>query len=149
MERRIRTKACQGNGRPHGLFIAVIAVVFAAWLLHLPAALATPTMPANTSAGIHAALTFNYYVTNPNTEAGLVDYVWGSIYSTQPTGVYNTQYVPYDRAQVDSDLTWFQNNHPDWIVYQNDRTTIAYECGDSIVPLDISNPDVLDFIFDT
>lgn len=49
-------------------------------------------------------------------------------------------------------LQWFQQNHPDWIMYLCDSkgspTTPAYEFSqqtDSSVPLDLSNPEVIDY----
>lgn len=41
---------------------------------------------------------------------------------------------------------WWQANHPDWILYECDQTTPAYVIGVSSVPLDISNPDVVNYI---
>ena len=40
-------------------------------------------------------------------------------------------------------LSWFQANHPNWIVLQHDRATPAYEFHDrSWIPVDIGNPEV-------
>jgi len=98
---------------------------------------------------IHAGLVFNYNVSNPRDEMGKVDFVWGSQYATEPAGVYNTYYYPFDRDSQDTphDITWFQGLHPDWIEYQCDKKTIAYEYGEKITPLDITNPVVLDYMF--
>lgn len=46
---------------------------------------------------------------------------------------------------VPTNIKWWLAHHPDWITYKCDRTTIAYEEGDCNVPLDISNPDVIDW----
>ncbi|HEY5095016.1 MAG TPA: hypothetical protein VII69_07880 [Candidatus Eremiobacteraceae bacterium] len=43
-------------------------------------------------------------------------------------------------------LSWWQANHPDWILYECDQKTIAYVSGVNSVPLDISNPDVVNYI---
>jgi hypothetical protein len=43
-------------------------------------------------------------------------------------------------------FSWWQANHPDWILYECDQTTPAYVAGVSSVPLDISNPDVVNYI---
>jgi hypothetical protein len=39
-------------------------------------------------------------------------------------------------------LTWWQLKHPDWILYECDKRTVAYVPGLPEVPLDISNPSV-------
>src|SRR3989344_9031275 len=107
-----------------------------------------PPFP-NTTNNIHIGQVFNYRITNPDDELGKVDIVWGSGYANQPSGMYNTRYIPFDRVPTynpdDSlsthDLAWFQTNHPDWIEYQCDGVTPAYEYGSQNVPLDITNPD--------
>lgn len=43
-------------------------------------------------------------------------------------------------------LAWWQANHPDWILYECDKTTVAFIPGVSSVPLDISNPDTVNYI---
>jgi hypothetical protein len=43
-------------------------------------------------------------------------------------------------------IQWWQANHPDWILYECDQTTPAYVIGVNSVPLDISNPDVVNYI---
>ena len=91
-------------------------------------------------------------------EVGIIDYVW-SPYTLQQ-GLFNTHYYPYSR-ESDNDvlppgvssnhnLAWFKANHPDWIEYKQDRTTVAYVCEDtSYVPLDIANPDVRTYLLNT
>jgi hypothetical protein len=44
---------------------------------------------------------------------------------------------------VPTNIKWWLANHPDWITYKCDKTTVAYEEGDCNVPLDISNPAVI------
>jgi hypothetical protein len=43
-------------------------------------------------------------------------------------------------------LSWWQANHPDWILYECDESTVAYVPGLTSVPLDISNPDVISYL---
>jgi hypothetical protein len=43
-------------------------------------------------------------------------------------------------------ITYWKANHPDWILYECDQKTPAYVPGLSSVPLDISNPDVVNYI---
>lgn len=46
---------------------------------------------------------------------------------------------------VPTNIKWWLANHPDWVTYKCDQTTIAYEEGDCNVPLDISNPAVIEW----
>jgi hypothetical protein len=49
-------------------------------------------------------------------------------------------------------IDWYKQNHPDWIMYQEDRVTPAYGFIYSyggLVPLDVSNPEVRQFYLDT
>ncbi|HEX9412142.1 MAG TPA: hypothetical protein VF916_01435 [Ktedonobacterales bacterium] len=80
--------------------------------------------------------------------------VWDSGDGTGITSypsIYAGYYFPVDR-QMTGDagaepLSWFQANHPDWLEYRCDRTTIAYEFGDTaFIPLDTSNPAVLSWL---
>ncbi|MGZ3665768.1 MAG: putative glycoside hydrolase [Ktedonobacterales bacterium] len=104
----------------------------------------------DTTINIHISLPFNFHISDPKDEIGKVDYVGGSTYATEPRGVYNTSYYPYDRAgNQGHDITWFKAHHPDWIEYQCDRRTIAYEFGDPNPPLDITNPAVLNYMWST
>ncbi len=45
-------------------------------------------------------------------------------------------------------LSWWQANHPDWILYECDQKTVAYVSGLTNVPLDISNPSVVTYLLD-
>jgi hypothetical protein len=67
----------------------------------------------DTTDGIHLEMVFNYNVTRPKTEAGVVDMVWGSNYARQPAGVYNTAYIPYSVDNFTNTVAWYQTNHPD------------------------------------
>src|SRR6266568_1550658 len=105
------------------------------------------TLLPDTTSNIHIGLPFDYNTT-PSAYTGKVDYIWGSQYPQQPpTGVFHTFYVPYDRDddtrwyKAAHDITWWKTNHPDWIEYQCNKTSVAYEHGDTtLVPLDITNP---------
>ena len=97
---------------------------------------------------------FNYSSTLED-EKGKVDLVWGSSSPTQPEGVFNLYYYPFDRdadggiGGTHHDITWFLANHADWIEYTCDKKTVAYEYGDPNVPLDITNPAVIDYMMRT
>lgn len=96
----------------------------------------------DTTDNIHLEMVFNYSVTDPNTEAGVVDMVWGSDY-TDPAGVYNTSYIPYSVDNFTKPVKWYKTNHPDWLEYQCDRKSLAFEFGaKNLAPLDVTNPDV-------
>jgi len=111
--------------------------------------------PPDTTENIHVAQIFNDWVTNPDEEIGKVDLVWGSSYAAKPKGVYNLFYYPFDRdldrdiGGTNHDINWYLTNHPDWIEYTCDKTTPAYEYGGRQVPIDITNPAVLDYIMQT
>jgi hypothetical protein len=57
-------------------------------------------------------------------------------------------YLPFSRDWYNDThpmepLSWWQATHPDWIVYQCDRRTPAYILGEPNVPLDFTNPAVV------
>ena len=59
-------------------------------------------------------------------------------------------YMPYSRAPSASlgfNLAWFERHHPDWILYQCDRKTVAFWDGETAptgsVPIDFTNPEVV------
>jgi hypothetical protein len=119
----------------------------------------TPTKgvpkPPDTTENIHVAQIFNAGIPNPGDETGKVDIVWGSEYPDQPPGVFNLYYYPFDRdadgeiGGTHHDITWFLASHPDWIEYKCDKKTPAYEYDSPNVPLDISNPEVIDYMIHT
>src|SRR5262249_2332903 len=60
---------------------------------------------------------------------------------SQPDTTYSTGAQP---------LSWFQANHPDWIEYRCDRSSVAYEFGQTTaIPLDTSNPVALSWLEST
>lgn len=73
-------------------------------------------------------------------------YVWGSRSASQPEGTVGSKYFPSIRnPDRKLDIKWYQENHPDWIMYQEDQKTPAYGYVYSyggLVPLDVSNPEV-------
>ena len=97
----------------------------------------------DTTDGIHLEMVFNYNLNNPDIEAGRVDMVWGSNYSTRPAGVYNTSYIPYSVDNYTHNVGWYRQNHPDWLEYLCDRKTLAFEFGaTNLAPIDFANPAV-------
>lgn len=85
--------------------------------------------------------------------------VWGSFnpgpwFAAKPTEQTSRYYVPPEDSNLISgnNLAWFQANHPDWILYtcdasNNPTNQLAYVPGIGFpdVPLDISNPAVIDY----
>jgi hypothetical protein len=107
--------------------------------------------PPDTTSNIHVAQIFNSHST-PEQEMGRVNLVWGSGFPNQPAGVYNLYYYPFDRDRdrgPGHDMAWFLANHPDWIEYTCDKKTPAYEYNDPNIPLDITNPAVIDYMLQT
>lgn len=98
----------------------------------------------DTTNNIHLGLAFDYGL--PKNDliplAGKIDYIWGATQCMGPAIPSMHWYMPFDR-DAKHDLAWLQANHPDWIVYQPDRKTIAYARSPHAVPLDITNPDVV------
>ena len=96
-----------------------------------------------TAENIHLEMVFNWLEPDPNAETGVVDVVWGSSYATQPTGMYNSSYIPISVDNYTHSVAWYRKNHPDWLEYLCDRKTLAFEYGaTSLAPLDFANPDV-------
>ena len=99
-----------------------------------------------TTDGIHLEMVFNYLQADITKESGHVDMVWGSNYATAPSGVYNTAYIPYSVDNFSYSVSWYQQNHPDWLEYQCDQKTLAFEFGTTtLAPLDFANPEVQAF----
>jgi hypothetical protein len=131
--------------------VAGIIVVGLVYLLVL-APVGPPSHLPDTTTNIHIALPFNYNISSLSNERGKVDLVIGSGWATEPVGVLNTYYYPYERDQSCDvpphcqTLAWWKAHHPDWIEYRCDRSTPAYEFEDPNVPLDIANPAVLNWM---
>jgi len=97
----------------------------------------------DTNDHIGLEMVFNYGMQGDYAaEAGQVDLVWGSDVPAQPPGVYNSFYIPVDVDDFTNSLDWYKQNHPDWLAYQCDKTTLAYEPGSTQPPIDFANPDV-------
>jgi hypothetical protein len=119
----------------------------------------TPTKgvmkPPDATENIHVAQIFNAHIDNIQDEIGNVDIVWGADHPKRPEGIYNLYYYPFDRdadggvGETHHDITWFLANHPDWIEYTCDQKTPAYEYNGPNVPLDITNPAVIDYMMQT
>lgn len=93
-------------------------------------------------------------------DASRYDAVWGDLsysknWDAGHPGMIVSRYFLYtedDNLVSGHDLTWWQTNHPDWILYActNDGSPthdLAYNNGEGFpdVPLDFSNPAVIDY----
>jgi hypothetical protein len=99
-----------------------------------------------TANDVHLEMVFNYNQKDLTKETGVVDIVWGSSYASEPPGMYNTAYIPYSVDNFEFSISWYQQNHPDWLEYLCDEKTLAFEFGStSLAPLDFANPTVQAF----
>jgi len=108
-----------------------------------PMAAASP-VPAGTTL-ITFGQVFDAKVASASDLSGRVGFVWGDSKNFgTAAGVLLGRYSPGYRATPVNDTAWFYEHHPDWIVYENDRETIAYEFRNTrATPLDIGNPAVV------
>ncbi|MFI1096469.1 putative glycoside hydrolase [Streptomyces sp. NPDC020917] len=116
-----------------------------------PATAAGPELPDPPASGIARAQIFDNQVPDRSVYAGLAYFVWGASSLAQPAGAVPCGYLPafrdYDRTHT---LAWYQANHPDWVVYQADQATPAYEFGNTTyLPIDFTNPAVRTYYYDT
>ena len=113
-----------------------------------------PSVPfPGTTNGIHLGLAFDYQARNESVVSHHVDYVWGGYFvdwnfGIDPRGPHIDAYLPlgtdgFPQSLPGHSLAAWKAMHPDWIVYQCDRTTPASAgTSDTPVPLDFSNPGV-------
>jgi hypothetical protein len=60
-------------------------------------------------------------------------------------GTQLSSYFPYGRDPARLDPSHWLASHPDWILYRCDETSMATLFGKPIVPLDIANPEVVNW----
>ncbi|HEY7416017.1 MAG TPA: putative glycoside hydrolase, partial [Ktedonobacteraceae bacterium] len=107
---------------------------------------------------------FSYNISNPRSIARYYDFIWGADidqvadFRAGNPNILLSYYIPFNRDNGTFDnsdlgkqhnLTYWKNVHPDWILYQCDRTTPAYEDNDPNMPLVFSNPAVVNWQFQT
>ena len=93
----------------------------------LPAAGDGYSMPPAVPDRIGRAQIFDYGVKDRSALLGKRDIIWGDGGPKVP-GLYTLHYMMVDRdPDKTHDLTWYQTNHPDWVVYQKDHKTVANE----------------------
>ena len=91
---------------------------------------------------------------------GQEQFVWGadpdpdklSSWRLASPDIQLSYYMPFSRAPAASkgfDLDFFLQNHPDWVLYQCDRETVAFWDGQTAptgsVPIDFTNRDVIEW----
>lgn len=107
---------------------------------------------------IHLFQSFDYDIDNPTAIARYYDFIWGatpsrvSAFRSANPNILLSYYIPFNRDNgtfsntelgKQHDLGYWKAQHPDWILYQCDRTTPAFEYGDPNIPFDFSNPAVV------
>jgi hypothetical protein len=111
--------------------------------------------PPDTWNNIHAFQLFDTYV-SPKVIARTYNTIWGAdinkmnTYRSLNPGMFLSYYIPFNRDygaffnnSTLHSLSYWQAVHPDWVLYQCDRVTPAYQFGDPNVPLDFTNPAVV------
>jgi hypothetical protein len=76
------------------------------------------------------------------------DFVWGgdaskvAAWHAANAKTYVAAYIPFDEDPDDQPLSWWQANHPDWVLYKCDQKTPATAQGYPNIDLDVTNPAV-------
>lgn len=111
----------------------------------------------DTEPNIHLFQSFDYHIKDPASIAKYYDFVWGAApdkvaaFRAGNPNIFLSYYISFFRDTgtfLDQDthhnLNYWKTTHPDWILYQCDRTTPAYEDNQTnVVPFDFSNPDLI------
>ncbi len=107
---------------------------------------------------IHLFQIFDYNIGNSTPSAQYYDFVWGATpgkvaaFRAGNPDAFLSYYIPFHRDNgtfadpelgKQHDINYWQSVHPDWVLYKCDRTTPALEYGDPNIPLDFTNPDVV------
>lgn len=133
----------------HG--IAAALLLCAAQFASAAPALRLPEAP---NEGLPLGQIFDYNIKDPSALGGRYYFVWGAKSAEFPAPVVASHYLPVGRdgnPKQARKLTWWQANHPDWVVYQADKKTPAWGFTYSNrehVPLDYSNPEVREWYFE-
>jgi hypothetical protein len=104
----------------------------------------------NSSQSVHYFNTFDNAMDNESiiSAAPRTDYVWGAypinvkLWKQHNPNVVLSAYMSYDCDTTGEPLSWWQEDHPSWVLYKCDRTTPAFG---PCLSLDVSNPDVIDW----
>jgi hypothetical protein len=118
----------------------------------------------DTWSNIHGFMTFDYNAHNPYATAKKYDFIWGAdvqnvaAYRATNPNIVLSYYMTIHRNDGDfldnevgkqQGLAYWKARHPDWILYQCDRVTPAFEFQDPNIPFTFTNPAVLDWMVQT
>src|SRR5579884_90531 len=123
-----------------------------------PAASLRPLPTSSNS--IHLIQMFDYDISPDqitSQRAQPIDLVWGAdanpaklqAWRRANPGIVLSFYLSFERDSQQHALSYWQQSHPDWILYQCDRKTPAYLNQQAAVPLDFSNPAVRQWQLET
>jgi len=106
-------------------------------------------LPKPSGEGVDRAQPFDRKVPDPQVYGGRVYFVWGAQKPKNPAPVVGSKYLPFSRdADHSHTLEWYKQNHPDWVMYQKDRTPVL-EYKNNATPIDFTNPAVREFYWNT
>lgn len=102
--------------------------------------------------GLPLAQIFDGRVPDPavyHQHSNKVYFIWGANKPSGAGGVVTSKYFPSIRnPDRKRDIEWYQQHHPEWILYKADQAIPAYgyiyDYG-GLVPLDVSNPAVREY----
>lgn len=108
----------------------------------------------NTTDGFHWFLVFDTPILLANTsiDAKPYDLVWGAsdliipMYRESNPEIVVALYIPWARDHDgNNNISYWTSFHPDWVLYKCDRVTPAFGFNDPHIPLDTSNPEVIEW----
>jgi len=113
---------------------------------------------------IHLFQSFDYNIHDAAAIARYYDFVWGvspgqvAAFRAGNSKTLISYYIPFHRdggtfsnqdVGKQHNLAYWKNFHPDWVLYQCDRSTPAFEYGNPNIPLDFTNPAVISWQIQT
>ena len=111
----------------------------------------------DSSVGVHQFITMDVGYKGKSADikdaASRFDFIWGSdmgqAWRNVSRAIVPSLYTPYAwDGGWGGNLTWWQRNHPDWVLYKCDKTTPAYwNMINANVPFDMSNKDTVQYHF--
>lgn len=124
---------------------------------HVPEAPVSPNLSiTDTWYNIHAFQVFDGGIskTQATADAHRYDFVWGtskpSAWKAGNSNIVTSWYAPFDGDFTPQHgLTWWKANHPSWVLYKCNKISPSGMDGLANVPLDISNPAVVQWQMQT
>jgi hypothetical protein len=118
----------------------------------MPAAPMLP-LPETATDRILFAQISDSHIPQSNLMVGRRAFLWGARRPLRQPAIFATYYYPSNRDfDRNHTFAWYKRNHPDWVAYRCDKATPAYDrtyAWGAYVPLDITRPDVRDYILQT